>query len=170
MEAKINVSNEGPYLPPPGWFTPPEDQPPYDPSEMVWARDRPPWQQPPRPTVGDHVHYRHDPWGEITCAQVVRILDDPEDDPNVYRYVLNEQSATRSPIVDGAGRRLVTLAPDPDPSVELHTQYGRVVTREARLRGSPGWLPLDYERYWRPNGPVLRIPGPVQSGYRGVMR
>lgn len=136
---------------------PPPGHQPIDKSEIIWARNRQPRHRTPIPRSGDQVYYRHEQWADPTLAQVVRIVDPLPEDLNVFESALNTTHPTRHPLLDGIGHTLMVLRPDPDYEVELHTAYGRVVTREARVRGSAGWLPLDWTTRWRPNGPLLDV-------------
>jgi hypothetical protein len=69
----------------------------------------------PAPAPGEHVFYRHEGFGDVTDALVLQVVDDGQgDDPGSW------------------------------PSLVLDTAYGRVVTREARVRGSAGWLPSSW--------------------------
>lgn len=105
--------------------------------DVEWARCRPPQARTPLPRVGDVVFYRHDPNGPLSKAEVTAVDLETKTDYNVYRFVLDER---RRPVVVG-GRRVMELNDDPWPSVRLTTRYGVVDTREARVDGSPGWLP-----------------------------
>ena len=101
----------------------------------------------PLPAIGDVVWYRAQPFGDLVEA-VVEDIQDPYDhpegvpDPNVW-YRDN---------VTGAPLRLL---PDPWLWLKLdtvwHDPHGFTVrmetgltTREARVRGSIGWLPYDF--------------------------
>lgn len=74
----------------------------------------------PLPVPGEHVLYRHVEFGDITDALVVEVVpDDPQD------------------ITSRVGDH-------PWSVVLLRTGQGLVATREARVRGSAGWLPLSW--------------------------
>lgn len=99
------------------------------------------WQRPaadrtPPPRPGDRVLFRMHRFGDLTDAVVVEVQDmtrpgaDP--DPMVWRR-------------DNTTGQLAGLHPDPWPSVVLDTWWGRVSTREARVRGSEGWVPPDWD-------------------------
>jgi hypothetical protein len=116
----------------------------WDPAEHAWAQRRPRNMRPPIPAAGDAVFYRHRHWGEVTRARVVDAQDlDDRDDEYLWHVVCD---ASRAPIIDGAGRRVLKRAPDPWVSLHLATDWGHLLTREARVRGSAGWLPLDWKR------------------------
>lgn len=131
---------------------------PYDESEITWARCRPPEHRVPLPTLGDPVLYRHDPWGSPVVAEVIAIEDlDDRTKPNLWEVVRDPAS----------GRILATpdhvpvarpLA-DPWPVLHIKSRYGIAVTQEARLRGSAGWLPLDWESRHRPLPDLLIVGG-----------
>jgi hypothetical protein len=46
---------------------------------------------------------------------------------------------------------------DPWPMLTLNTPWGLGMTQEARLRGSAGWLPLDWETRHRPLPDVMIV-------------
>ncbi len=115
--------------------------------EFAWARQRPAQHRPPLPAVGDTVLYRHDAWGDVTEATVAKVQDlDDITDPNLWGVQLDPAGQP----VTFQGRQLIAQAPDPWPDLYLHTQFGYFKTREARLRGSPGWLPHDWQLRYRP--------------------
>ena len=104
--------------------------------EVTWAHNRPAAHRTPAPKVGDRVKYRANSWrdDEIVDAQILDVQWDHPDD-----------------------MQLMTKAgphPDPWPWVILGYEQGKtpmtVRTREARLEGSAGWLPLDWQRWPRP--------------------
>lgn len=107
--------------------------------ERAWAMCRPKALRTKLPEPGSKVWYRHVPDGPLTEAEVESVDMANRSDDFVYRYVLHP--ATGAPITV-AGKRLRALVDDPWPDVYLRTEWGRIVTREARLAGSPGWLPL----------------------------
>lgn len=117
---------------------------PWDAAEHAWAQRRPARMRTPLPGVGADVFYRHRHFAEATRARVVSVqdLDDRTDE---YLWHVARNSAGL-PIVDGAGRRLLQRAPDPWVTLRLATDWGHVECREARVRGSAGWLPLDWEQ------------------------
>lgn len=140
--------------------------------EHEWARWRPPRCRCPLPAVGDRVLYRHDEWAEPVNAVVLEIRDDRPDnpfewanpydppfDPNVWRVV----TINGRPARDGQGRMKMERHPDAWPTLLLKVDGSRshVETREARLRGSPGWLPLDWRDRQRP---VPGLPFPAHGG------
>jgi hypothetical protein len=76
------------------------------------------------PVAGQHVQYRHDHHRDVTDAVVVDVLWDVND-PNCF--------------TDGM------VVSDPWPIVRLRTMHGLLDTREARVRGSAGWLALGWD-------------------------
>ncbi len=106
-------------------------------NDGIWARCRPPRHRNPVPAPGDRVGYRHNPGGPVSQAVVERVDTSNQADFNVWRFVVDEHE--QPVIVDG--RAVMELTDDPWPDVWLYTDFGRVVTREARLPGSAGWLP-----------------------------
>jgi hypothetical protein len=121
---------------------------PIDPSEIHWALNRPPEHRTPIPTVGERVYYRHHEWGEVTEAQVVAVQDPLDYADRYLWHVLTDER--RRPIHDERGNRVLVPAPDPWPTLTLATDWGHRATREARVRGSAGWLPLDWRNRYRP--------------------
>jgi hypothetical protein len=121
---------------------------PYAAWEYAWAHERPAEHRTPVPAVGDEVLYRHDAWGPAVSVEVVwkQPLDDL-DDPHLWRVELD---GLGNPLaVDG--RPIFAQRIDPWPVLRLRVpRLGLGETREARLRGSPGWLPLDWEARFRP--------------------
>lgn len=81
------------------------------------------------PAPGSRVLYRHDHHGDVTDALVMSVgaANDPTD-ANLWI----EMGEARFP------------SPDPWVPLLLETLYGPVVTREARVRGSAGWLPQNW--------------------------
>jgi hypothetical protein len=127
---------------------------PYEQIEITFARNRPVSERTPIPEPGDSVFYRREYWDQLpVLATVLKVqsLDD-RDDPNLWQLV---RDSWGKPILDEGGTRYSRL-PDPWPWVMLSLPSGgRAMTREARLRGSPGWLPLD----WRLR--LVRLPSEV---------
>lgn len=133
--------------------------------EAEWAHNRPGPHRVPVPKVDDWVLYRHDEWGEVFPAQVLAVqpLDDL-DDPHLA--FVERDALGQLILIDG--RPVIALKKDPWPKVRLRTTFRErgssrlitavVETREARLRGSPGWLPKDWETRHRP------LPGGLVSG------
>lgn len=115
--------------------------------EIAWAHERPAEHRVPVPAVGDQVLYRHNAWEPPTEAEVLDVqpLDDL-DDPHLWRVPLGPDGQP----VQLDGRAIIAQRADPWPRLTLRTVYGVGVTREARVRGSAGWLPLDWESRYRP--------------------
>lgn len=105
--------------------------------DVIWARCRAPHERTPMPVAGQRVGYRHDRGGPVTDAQIERVDVSDRGDYNVWRFVLDDSGY---PVVV-EGQRVVEMVDDPWPDVWLRTDWGRVVTREARIEGMPGWLP-----------------------------
>lgn len=119
--------------------------------------------RPPLPAVGDLVGYRAVAGGPVVAARVqgVESLADPwahEHDafephgPDVNVWDVSVMPGTRMPRFDPArpGAYLFELRDDPWPSVVVAVEpvdgKGRrlyAITREARLPGAAGWIPLD---------------------------
>lgn len=121
---------------------------PYAASELAWARQRPAPHRVPVPRVGDEVLYRHDYWGPVEQAEALAVQSLTDlDDPMLWQI---EVDGFGHPLTL-EGRPVISQLLDPWPTVDLRIP-GRGVgrTREARLRGSPGWLPLDWETRYRP--------------------
>lgn len=124
----------------------PTAQMPHTPAEYAWARQRPMEHHTPIPQVGDEVFYRHVEWGPVVRADVldVQSLDDMSD-PHLWIV----ETAHGEPLTLD-GRHIIRPALDRWPLLTLRTPHGVGLTREARLRGSAGWLPLDWESRYRP--------------------
>lgn len=127
---------------------------PATPNQQSWAISRPAPRRVPRPKVGDEVLYRHDSWLDPVPAEIIWVQpDDDVDDPNVCQV----QSDGHGGVVLLEGRPVFISNPDAWLRVHLRIdsavpEIGNLVadTREARLPGSPGWLPLDWQDRWRP--------------------
>lgn len=117
--------------------------------EIDWAHERQPQQRTPVPAVGDEVLYRHNGWGPVARADVLSVQSETDlDDPHLWRV---ETDGFGQPVLLD-GRPVMQQRFDPWPLVQLRVPglAQRVETREARLRGSAGWLPLDWELRFRP--------------------
>lgn len=112
---------------------------PVTPEMVAWARCRPERDRTPMPEPGARVWYRHDHRGPLTVAEVEKVDLSNQDDYGVWRVVVDPDSGKP---VEVAGARLMELVDDPWPDVWLRTDWGRVVTRESRIEGSAGWLPM----------------------------
>lgn len=121
---------------------------PYATWEYDWAHERPAPHRTPLPAAGDEVCYRHDQWGDVVRAEVVSVQSPTDlDDPHLWR--VETDGMGRTLLVEG--RTVMAQRLDPWPILRLRVpRIGLVDTREARLRGSPGWLPLDWETRHRP--------------------
>lgn len=158
---------------------------PWEQAEFSHARNRPLSERPPLPKVGDQVWYRRYDWchnpatGEVEEPELVVVVEvqDPDDttlachlpdigmvrDLNLWHLV--RDNLTGRPRVDEHGEWLYVHVADPWPWVRLRRPNGMLAeTRESRLRGSAGWLPLDYlsrpER-WRLPSQTLHVPRPA---------
>jgi len=123
--------------------------------ECSYARNRNPAERPPIPKVGDTVYYRHEEWDrEVVRAEVLEVqsFDDLHDE-NLWRLV--RDNFTGQPIIDSDGPRMVRVE-DPWPWLVIRPE-GHPVTKtwESRVRGSAGWLPLNYKER------VIRLPHEV---------
>jgi hypothetical protein len=123
-------------------------------AEVEWAHQRPSQHRVPVPHVGDEVLYRHNDWEDPTPAEVLEVqpLDDL-DDPHLWRVEVGPDGQP----VELDGRAIIAQRADPWPRVTLRTRFGVGITREARLRGSAGWLPLDWATRYRPVPAVPEI-------------
>jgi hypothetical protein len=111
----------------------------WDPAEFDWTMHRPGPRRVPLPAAGDRVLYRHRHFADVTPASVLEVQPVPVDDAEYESRTVC--GPTGLPVVDGAGRRVMARVPDPWVTLRLATDWGHVDTREARLRGSAGWLP-----------------------------
>lgn len=142
----------------------------WDAAEYAWQADRPPRHRVPLPTIGDHVMLRMTAWAtELHECVVVDVQDmdsdDARADANVHDKVTNEDH-TR--VLHGPdGRPLTRPRADPWPLVWVRRldadgqpSGGVFDTREARMEGSGGWLPMDHATRERPHwhDGQLRLP------------
>lgn len=158
---------------------------PWQQIEVSHARNRPVSERPPLPQPGEQVWYRQFEWNrnpvgdlvEPVLADVVEVQH-PHDasdsdfvdgvgwvrDPNLWHLVRDEHG--RVQLTPLGALRYEPVA-DPWPWVRLRLPDSGPVheTREARLRGSAGWLPLDYshrpERWRLPSQTALLSTRPV---------
>lgn len=130
--------------------------------EGSMARNRPTERRPAWPVVGSEVYYRRNSWDSDDALWRMRVIDaqDPNDTTTVWASNLCQQirdNLTGRPLLDGNGAPVHSPLTDPWPWVHLRWEgalpsgapawLGNVqMTWESRLRGSPGWLPLDYQR------------------------
>jgi hypothetical protein len=132
---------------------------PHERVEAAYAHNRDPAERTPFPRAGDRVLFRADMWQREPPVPAVVLLVETWDDPQpvarwdgisdgtecMWRVV---KDLAGRPVVDverGAERIRRVRVEDPWPFVRLRLDSGALRdTREARLRGSPGWLPLDY--------------------------
>ena len=129
----------------------------HSPLEYERARRRPFPERTPLPAVGDELFYRHNGGSpNVYRIEVIRVqsLEDFED-PNLWYFQTEADGRPRWI----EGRQVLARAHDPWPLIwaklqEPTHELGRNVdlpagmcieTREARMRGSAGWLPLDWE-------------------------
>jgi hypothetical protein len=126
---------------------------PHSKDEGNWARWRPKAHRTPLPEVNDRVLYRAHDWADPVGATVLEVLhtDPGGTDWNCWRVRTNPHTAR--PLYEPDGTTMI-LDPHPDawPTLLLKVdgQASHVMTREARLRGSAGWLPLDWQHRTRP--------------------
>lgn len=146
---------------------------PYEQIEITFARNRPIMERPSIPKPGDYVFYRAEYWDQNPVSARVVEVQDPNDksDPNLWQQV---RDGSGVPIIDSGVPRFAPVA-DPWPWVRLEYEVlvpGRndqwvtksAMTRESRMRGSPGWLPLN----WR-SRPV-RLPNELRQIERPLLR
>lgn len=120
---------------------------PWSQEELDWQKARPMPDRVPIPAVGDTVLVRLDAWAEPVEATVERVQPvDDLSDPHLASVVLDEFDE----VVMVEGKPVIELAEDPWVLVWLRVGPVRTHTREARLRGVPGWLPLDWRSRRRP--------------------
>lgn len=159
--------------------------------EVTHARNRPHAERTVWPAVGDQVWYRRYDWDrdprdgarvEPEVGTLIAVQDrDDREDPNLWHQVKNVHGQSLAEI-PGAPSHHAAADPWPWVDIRLNDQfkddgglmrYGEVVrTWESRMRGSAGWLPLDYrerpERWRLPSETALieRPPliAPAQSG------
>lgn len=117
-----------------------QDAMPVTQHEYIAAICRPPALRTPFPAPGDWVWYRHDPFGALTEAEVESVDISNPRDQYVWRYAVDPASRE---LIKVEGKSVMEMVDDPWPDVYLKTRWGRIVTREARLNGSPGWLPRE---------------------------
>lgn len=100
------------------------------------AWQRPPHKRTPVPKPGDRVLFRMHEYGDFLDALVVSVQDltrpGPAPDSMVWRR-------------DNVTGMVAGLHADPWPEVTLDTWWGRLRTHECRVRGSAGWVPLDWD-------------------------
>lgn len=104
----------------------------------IWAKCRPADERTRLPVAGQRVWYRHDPGGPLVVAQIERVDMETRTDWNVWRQKVDSQQRA----VEVKGERVMEMVDDPWPDVYLRMPWGMVVTREARIEGSAGWLPM----------------------------
>lgn len=113
------------------------------------AQLRPPGERTPVPQPGTTVWYRDREFGDLVEAVVDTVVMDNMTDPNVWHVV----TVGGQPVKGPDGTVQMEVAPDPWPLVYLTDAYGRThQTREARIVGSAGWLPVSAQ------------PGPAGGG------
>lgn len=134
--------------------------------EGVYARNRLLEERPPLPAVGDRVWYRRHEWDvDEQLHQMVVAAVQPADDTtsiwatNLWQHLRSNLDG--SPLFYRDGRPVLAPLADPLPWLHLiwppgshvpkghqHSWKHRVqMTFESRMRGSPGWLPWEYDRY-----------------------
>lgn len=121
----------------------------WDPNEFRIALRREPSRQTPIPRPGDRVLFRMEAFGPLTPAEVLEVQDPylSLDDHYLWHVVTDDAGAA---VRDELGAYVLAPAPDPWPILTLATDWGRLTTREGRVRGSQGWWPLDWEHRWYP--------------------
>lgn len=142
----------------------------YTPAEYDHARSRPFPERTPIPQVGDELFYRHN-GGSPNVYRIevyeVQSLEDMED-ANLWYFQTLADGVTPRTI---EGLQVLAQAHDPWPWIkarllEATHDHGKnvdlgagwpVETREARMRGSAGWLPLDWETRPQPAPPSFLV-------------
>jgi hypothetical protein len=131
-------------------------QPRHTAADVARARWRPPEHRTPIPAVGDRVIYRAVDDGPTVGAIVLEVQDmthpgnaparwpdprNPPFDPNCWQV---RTASPGVPVFDEEGLMVVDPHPDTWPTLLLKVdgQASHVQTREARLPGSAGWLPV----------------------------
>ncbi len=153
---------------------------PWSEVELAWQRNRRSVHRVPLPRVGDRVYFRFDRFAQPHPAVVVDVpdlergwrwedLEPGQDTPDGWTWQLLRDNATGAARLDAMGLPRVELLPDPQPVITCRVEgfAGLQSAREARLRGSPGWLPLDWRERWRP-GPhtsTFASPGATRAGW-----
>lgn len=140
---------------------------PWDSAELAWQARRPVTHRTPSLALGLHLLFRPVAWSDELIPIVVTAIQDLDSDearrdPNVYDKMTNPEH-TRV-LTDPLGQPLTRLREDPWPWIHFQVlddqgqPYGAVRScREARLRGSAGWLPLDHARRERPHFEAGRL-------------
>ena len=136
---------------------------PWSELELAWQRVRPPEHRVPLPRTGQRVYVRLDRFYEPLPARVAwapdlergwrwEDLEPGASTPDAWTWQLRRDNLTGRPVLDAMGLPRVELLPDPQPVIGVRVDGWPSIleTREARLRGSPGWLPLDWRERWRP--------------------
>lgn len=145
---------------------------PFTGEEAAYARNRQLEERPPWPRVGDEVYFRRHEWDVDGDLHLMRVVDvqDPGDTTSVWATNLVQHlrhNDTGEPLHYSDGRPVLAPLDDPLPWVHLRwegdipkgapTWLGHVqMTFESRMRGSPGWLPLNYQETRR-----LHLPGRI---------
>lgn len=152
---------------------------PYEAIEGSYANNRAPTDRPPIPKPGDRLLYRRYHFDQDPIPVVVVWAQDPDDtslvhvdpragrvrDPNLWHLVKDPYGY---PIADGDDWAYARH-PDPWPQVRVRGTWAdspgmepferEAITREARMRGSSGWLPLGWRgRPLRMVGTILLVP------------
>ncbi len=133
---------------------------PIDQREVSYIRNRLQSDRPPRPKVDDQLFFRRNEWDTDDQLYLMRVVEvQPENDTtsefatNLVQHLRHNISG--SPLFYLDGEPVLVPLPDPwpwvkfifdgEPSKEtLSWQHRPQMTFESRLRGSPGWLPLNY--------------------------
>lgn len=106
--------------------------------ERIAALCRPLECRTPFPEPGEVVWYRHEPFGQLSEATVEQVDTSNPRDTYVWAHTIDPETGYP---VRVEGKYVMEMVLDPWPDVYLRTRWGRIVTREARIEGSPGWLP-----------------------------
>lgn len=135
---------------------------PYERWEFTYARNRLEEERPPWPKVGDELYYRRYEWSGDADLVRMRVVDVQSPDDVTSEWAANVNQVIHDNMSGGvildptSGKPVVNPVADPWPWVILkyegevpkgseHDWKNRPqMTWESRVRGSAGWVPLDY--------------------------
>ena len=111
---------------------------PITPETAQRVKCRPAGQRTALPVVGQKVWYRHDAGGPLVLVTIERVDLESKQDWNVWRFKIGNDNKP----LEVKGVRQMEMVDDPWPDVYFRMPWGMVVTREARVEGLPGWIPM----------------------------
>ncbi|HEY6021599.1 MAG TPA: hypothetical protein VIY48_17550 [Candidatus Paceibacterota bacterium] len=148
-------------------------------AEAGYARNRLPEDKPPTPKVGDRVYFRREAWASDEDLFPMRVVEvqDPNDTTSEFATNLCQHlrhHITGGPLFFPDGKPVVVPLPDPWPWIKMvwdgeppatheeNWKHRVQMTFESRMRGSPGWLPMNYveTRQIRYEGDIPYVPMP----------